>query len=528
MIAQSPPPADRLLLWTLSHDEALRAVVEELALQADHSIHWGELGQAHDIPAAILVDLRHGGRSAGTVSALRCDPRLLQLPILVLVDDEDDATVRDALGAGADDFLRRSWLERELPLRLATQGKAALVRRELLSRERDLQTLVELTRSFAGALDRTSLLADVTSRLAGELGLRRCSVVLLQAGGQQACVAASSDTDDQPNRIIDLSLYPEIRRALDKGTPVVVEDPRAHPLLDSVKETAQASIPGGLAVLPLLWEGEALGVLILRANAIRSFTSRELDFATTVANATSVALRNVGSLEELQQTKNFLEQLIASSVDGIIAADMNGRIMVFNPGAERLLGHRAEDVIGSRHVTSLYPDRQAFEVMQRLRSAQAGEGSGGRLAAWTVEVSHASGERIPVQMTAALIGDRENPLGSVGIFTDLRDRLRIEGELSATRRKLEEAARRAMIVELAGAAAHELNQPLTSVLGWSELLIRKVEEQDPQYRPLSIIRREAERMADVVRKLGRITRHETTEYVGDTRILDLDKATGEG
>ena len=53
---------------------------------------------------------------------------------------------------------------------------------------------------------------------------------------------------------------------------------------------------------------------------------------------------------ELRSTKEFLERLIDSTVDAIIAADLKGQIILFNQGAERLFGYRARDVIGKKPV----------------------------------------------------------------------------------------------------------------------------------------------------------------------------------
>ena len=82
-----------------------------------------------------------------------------------------------------------------------------------------------------------------------------------------------------------------------------------------------------------------------------------------------------------------------------------------------------------------------------------------------------------------------------------------------------------MVSELAGAAAHELNQPLTSVLGFSELLFRRTQENDRGREELGAILREAERMANIVKKIGKITRYETMTYLGGRRIVDLDRSS---
>jgi signal transduction histidine kinase len=117
-------------------------------------------------------------------------------------------------------------------------------------------------------------------------------------------------------------------------------------------------------------------------------------------------------------------------------------------------------------------------------------------------------------------------VATVGVFSDLRERARLEAKLSKAQERLEEAEKQAVIVELAGTAAHELNQPLTSVIGYAELLKRRLKPEDPAFRPVDIIYKEAERMAEIVRKIGKITRYETKAYVGNARIVDLDRAAG--
>lgn len=226
--------------------------------------------------------------------------------------------------------------------------------------------------------------------------------------------------------------------------------------------------------------------------------------------------------EELRSTTDFLERLIDSSVDAIIAADMKGNIILFNKAAEAICGYRAEDVIGKLHVTQLYPDGMARVLMKKLRSGEFG--GPGRLSSSRMEIISRTGERIPVNLAASIIyeGTREN--ATVGLFTDLRDRISLERKLTDAEARLLESEKNAVIVALAGTAAHELNQPLTSVMGYAELLKRKIKETDPTFRPVDIIYREAERMAEIVKKIGKITRYETKAYVGSSKIVDLDKA----
>lgn len=227
--------------------------------------------------------------------------------------------------------------------------------------------------------------------------------------------------------------------------------------------------------------------------------------------------------DELKRTKEYLERVIDSSVDAIIAADMRGHVTLFNKAAERVTGWRADEVVGKLHVTRLYPDGVAREVMTRMRSS--GHGGPGRLGTSRFEIVSKAGERIPVNMTASLIRDGAAEVGTVGLFTDLRDRLNLERKLTDVEARLLESEKNAVIVALAGTTAHELNQPLTSVTGYAELLKRKLKTDEPTAKYVDIIYREAERMAEIVRKIGKITRFETTNYVGTSQIVDLDKAS---
>jgi signal transduction histidine kinase len=167
--------------------------------------------------------------------------------------------------------------------------------------------------------------------------------------------------------------------------------------------------------------------------------------------------------------------------------------------------------------------------MTVMRALRKGDGQRkGRLEPTRMQVRAKDGTMIPVTVSAALVYEGEREIASVGVMSDLRHQLRIEERLAEAQEKLIVSERQAVIAELAGTAAHELNQPLTSVMGYSELLKKRMVASDPHYRAIDTILREAERMAEIVRKIGRITKYETKAYVGGTQIIDLEKSTGHG
>src|SRR5437867_10715256 len=159
--------------------------------------------------------------------------------------------------------------------------------------------------------------------------------------------------------------------------------------------------------------------------------------------------------------------------------------------------------------------------MGQLRTT--GNGGVGRLELLRTEVVTRDGELVPVNMTASIIYEDGRETATVGIFSDLRERLKMEQRHLQAQEKLMITEKQALIAELAGTTAHELNQPLTSIMGYAELMKKKLGPEDRETRAVDIILREAERMAEIVRKIGKITRYETKAYVGSTTIRSEER-----
>lgn len=230
---------------------------------------------------------------------------------------------------------------------------------------------------------------------------------------------------------------------------------------------------------------------------------------------------------ELKTTKGFLERVIDSSPDAIISVDSQGVVRLFNRAAERCFGIRAHNAVGVLSARSLFPSQGAEEVLSVLAPASKGADQHRRLEDYRTEVLTASHEAVPVSLSAAQILEDGHHEGTVIVLTDLRDKLHMEARLAAAQEELQSREKQAIIAELAGAAAHELNQPLTSVMGYAELLKRRLDPSTPACDAVEVIMNEAERMAEIVRKIGKITRYETKSYVGAAKILDLDRASDE-
>lgn len=619
-----------------------------------------------DLPTVVLLDLMMPGRDGYDVLRhIRATPRLAELPVVVMTAFDSDEEVHRAFASGADDYVHKPLRAAELIARVRGQIRIRDYVDRLSSREADLRTVVELIQTLASRLDIRDILFTLVSRIAAIAKVDRCSIVLIGDRADVGYVVATSDDEHVRDLPIPLAKYPEIREALASGSTLVIRDAASHPILDAVRQRDGVVGFASLALLPIVHERKAMGVIFLRARRPVAFADEAMTLLSTVSNATAIALRNARILQELRketqenvvaraeaehrmqlfqryrdffesaadgivvidqtgsvlfanprareitgysemdladikldeilsaeeqrkalrlvrgfresiypqgvdltirrkqgdrivlsvnfssvlreegavlftfrdvtaereteielkQTKEFFERVIESSVDAIVSASLDGKVLLFNSAASRVFGYDPADVIGKMSVEKLYPKGVAREVMRQMRDPKVC--GPGVLEDYRVDMLHSSGETIAVKLSAALIMDNDRAIGSVGIFTDIRERLRMEARLQTAQEELREREKQAAVAELAGATAHELNQPLTSIIGYAELLGRRLAKESPLHGAADVIITQAERMAEIVRKIGRITKYETMSYVGGAKIIDLEKSTGE-
>ena len=204
--------------------------------------------------------------------------------------------------------------------------------------------------------------------------------------------------------------------------------------------------------------------------------------------------------KELKEANDFLMNLIESSVDGIIVTNMKGNILMFNKGAENILGYQAEEVVGKMNIRGIYQVGVAGEVMEKLRSPDYG--GVGKLTSFPILHRRKDGELIEGDLSAALVYDEKGKeIASVGIFKDLRERLRIERELQKTQQALLHSEKLAAMGRLTSQIAHELNNPIYGIMNTLELLKTEVPPESKRRRILELSLSETQRLAEMLRNM---------------------------
>jgi len=203
---------------------------------------------------------------------------------------------------------------------------------------------------------------------------------------------------------------------------------------------------------------------------------------------------------KLQEANEFLTNLIESSVDGIIVTDTKGNILIFNKGAEDILGYKGEEVVDKMNIRSIYTPGVAKEVMEKLRSPDYG--GVGKLTSFPIAHRRKDGELIEGDLSASLVYDEKgNEIASVGIFKDLRERLRIERELREMQQALLQSEKLAAMGRLTSQIAHELNNPIYGIMNTLELLKTEIPPESKRRRILELSLSETQRLAEMLRNM---------------------------
>lgn len=225
---------------------------------------------------------------------------------------------------------------------------------------------------------------------------------------------------------------------------------------------------------------------------------------------------------ELRRRNVFFHNLIDSSVDGIIAADMNGNLILFNQGAQSLLGYTEQETLSGFHVTQLYKEGIAYEVIKRMRSNHFG--GKGKLRHQELSVIHKTGQSIPVSFSGGIIYDREQEIATYGIFTDLRAMQKIEEDLEQTHQMLMQSEKMAGLGRLAAGVAHEINNPMSGIMLYANMALEDLGEDHPVQEDLRTIIREAERCKVIVADLLEFS-HQTSYEMELINLNDVIQKT---
>lgn len=342
-------------------------------------------------------------------------------------------------------------------------------------RSRELLALQRATQHLASAVTRATLVPLVVEE-AARLLEADAALLRLRAGDHLVLAAqtASFAATRPPDRVaIDESLA---GLAVRRNTPVMIRELARDPRARSRRLWQQHGFRSYLGV-PIRGDGQVTGALGFYSRRPRRFEARDTELARTFADVVAVALENAHLFERVSLAVREWEASFNAMQDGVALLDREGRIVRANGALGRLLGRPVAELVG----------RPLAEVAPGL----------------TPETEWTNGGRTLTLTVSSLVDDAGRPLGAVQAVRDVTGERRLQEQLI-------QSEKLASVGQLISGVAHELNNPLAAILGYSELLERRLTEPDLA-RDVAQVRLQTERASRIVHNLLAFARKHTPE-----------------
>ncbi len=209
----------------------------------------------------------------------------------------------------------------------------------------------------------------------------------------------------------------------------------------------------------------------------------------------------------------YLASVIESSPVALISLNPRLRITMFNRAAQKLTGYSCYEIAGCR-INRLLRLNRVKNIIKIFREREKSTREG-----YITMLTGKDQTEIPVRLKVSpLLDSEKNFLGVLLLATDLR-------EIKQSQAKLLEAERLAAITETAISVNHEINNPLCSILGNTQLILMEKDRLDPQVvKKLRSIEKQISRIQEIAERLSKITKPVLKEYIGGKKMLDVDQS----
>lgn len=215
---------------------------------------------------------------------------------------------------------------------------------------------------------------------------------------------------------------------------------------------------------------------------------------------------------QLRASERHYRELYEHATDAIYTHDLEGNFTSMNRAGEHLLGYSHKELL-AMNMAQLLPLEDLTQAKLMIAHKLAGEPNH---TVYEMRVRTKDGQYLIAEINSTLIYQDGKPVGVQGIARDMTERKRMEEQLRQVQ-KMNAVGR------LAGSVAHDFNNRLTAILGFTDLLLKRSNEPDPRRYYLEQIKLASERATELTRQLLTFSR----QPVLAPQVLNLNEAASE-
>jgi PAS domain S-box-containing protein len=273
----------------------------------------------------------------------------------------------------------------------------------------------------------------------------------------------------------------------------------------------------GLPVRSILDLPHSGGLVTLHSATRKSFSGQDQAIAKRVAGYISLGFSRADDMKNLNEALESARKLahaVEHSPASVVITDTDGNIEYVNPRFEEATGYAFDEVVGKnpRFLKSGNTPSSAYEHLWKTISD-------GRI--WRGEFYNVK-KNGDFYWEAASISSVRNQAGELANYIAVKEEITEKKEMAAA---VIAAWRDKVLVQAAGAAAHEINQPLTVILGLTQLLMQTIKD-DKLREDLGYVEQAGHAIKQIVQKMSQTERYKVKNYVRDAQIVDFSASRG--
>jgi len=390
----------------------------------------------------------------------------------------------------------------------------------------------EIGQATSSILDIDKLLKTVAGLMEKRLDFDRGMIMMVDKKNAKLRYAAGYGQNDAEE-----ALFRETKFNLDNPKSqgifvVAIRDQRPF-LVDNLLEIQDsfskrsvelAKKIGGesLICVPIIYEKESLGILAVdNSKSSRPLRQSDMSLLMGISSQLAISINNAMAYEKLQSSEKKYRDLVENANSIILRMDRNGKIIFFNEFAQRFFGYSEAEIIGENAANIILPPSGPSRLNFK-NLAESLQTDPERPVVSENQTEIRTGEKVWIAWTyKPIFNEAGQFIEILCIGNDITELKWASQEKEELQIQLQRAQKMEAIGTLAGGVAHDLNNILSGIVSYPELLLMDLKPDSPLRKPILTIQKSGEKAAAIVQDLLTLARRgvETTEVVNLNSIV---------